>query len=235
MNIKITGIVDNYSESSKFRSDWGFSTLIKTDYHNILFDAGSDPEVFEHNINLIDPDLKKIDILFISHSHKNHIGAIKYVLKNYRVGNIVIPEEQNEEIENKLREIKVRPIIINKPTSIDEGIYSTGILGEEREQSLVIPSEKGLILITGCAHSGIKNISEHVEKTFSDKIYMIIGGLHLYKKYDQVLKEDINEINKLQFKYILPSHCTGDTAKKLLKQKLNDRFMDFGAGVTINL
>ncbi|WP_432665615.1 MBL fold metallo-hydrolase [Wukongibacter baidiensis] len=66
----------------------------------------------------------------------------------------------------------------------------------------------GLVIITGCGHSGIINIIRHAQKLTGEKrILAVIGGLHLYQNPDSsIIYKELENINP---KYIVPTHCTG--------------------------
>jgi 7,8-dihydropterin-6-yl-methyl-4-(beta-D-ribofuranosyl)aminobenzene 5'-phosphate synthase len=93
------------------------------------------------------------------------------------------------------------------------------------DQSLVIESEKGLILILGCAHSGMINIIHHViNKTGKQKFYAILGGTHLDFLTSEQLEESINVLNQLEIETIGVSHCTGMRAACRLRLEFGDRY-----------
>jgi len=77
-----------------------------------------------------------------------------------------------------------------------------------------ILKDKGLVILTGCAHSGIINTVHHAQKTTGiDKVHAIIGGFHLGNApADAVLNPTIEELKKIAPDYIIPCHCTGRTA-----------------------
>jgi 7,8-dihydropterin-6-yl-methyl-4-(beta-D-ribofuranosyl)aminobenzene 5'-phosphate synthase len=79
------------------------------------------------------------------------------------------------------------------------------------EQALLVNvKDKGLVVITGCAHSGIINTLKQAQKTSSvDDIYAVIGGLHLEKAGDTRIKQTVDEISRINPKMIYPCHCTG--------------------------
>lgn len=61
-----------------------------------------------------------------------------------------------------------------------EGEQENDLVPED--SALVYKSAKGLVIITGCSHSGICNIIEYAKKVCGeDKIFDIVGGLHLQK------------------------------------------------------
>lgn len=93
------------------------------------------------------------------------------------------------------------------------------------DQSLIIESEKGVILVLGCAHSGMINIIHHViNKTGEKKFYAILGGTHLDFLTPEQLEESINVLNQLEIERIGVSHCTGMKAACRLYQEFGDRY-----------
>jgi 7,8-dihydropterin-6-yl-methyl-4-(beta-D-ribofuranosyl)aminobenzene 5'-phosphate synthase len=93
------------------------------------------------------------------------------------------------------------------------------------DQSLIMESEKGLILILGCAHSGMINIIHHViNQTGKQKFYAILGGTHLDFLTPEQLEESINVLNQLEIERICVSHCTGLRAACRLHLEFGDRY-----------
>ena len=93
------------------------------------------------------------------------------------------------------------------------------------DQSLIMESEKGLILILGCAHSGMINIINHViNKTGKSNFYGILGGTHLDFLTPEQLEESINVLNQLKIERIGVSHCTGMRAACRLLLEFGDRY-----------
>jgi len=93
------------------------------------------------------------------------------------------------------------------------------------DQSLVIESSKGLVLLLGCAHAGVINTLEHViEKTGKDEVYAIIGGTHLDFASPSQVEETIATLKRFKVGYIGVSHCTGLKAASRLCSEFGDRF-----------
>jgi 7,8-dihydropterin-6-yl-methyl-4-(beta-D-ribofuranosyl)aminobenzene 5'-phosphate synthase len=93
------------------------------------------------------------------------------------------------------------------------------------DQSLILDTEKGLILILGCAHSGMINIIHHiVDKTGKEKFYAILGGTHLDFLTPEQLEESIQSLKKMEIEKIGVSHCTGMRAAFRFHQTFGDRF-----------
>ncbi len=78
------------------------------------------------------------------------------------------------------------------------------------DSGLVIQTDKGLIVISGCAHSGICNTVEYAKKiTCDNRILAVMGGFHLKNVHEQTLKTiEYMKQNKVQTVYL--AHCTSD-------------------------
>jgi 7,8-dihydropterin-6-yl-methyl-4-(beta-D-ribofuranosyl)aminobenzene 5'-phosphate synthase len=93
------------------------------------------------------------------------------------------------------------------------------------DQSLILTTERGFILLLGCAHSGMINIIQHViAKTGKEKFHAILGGTHLDFLTPEQLENSIQSLKKLEIEKIGVSHCTGIKAAFRLHQEFGDRF-----------
>jgi 7,8-dihydropterin-6-yl-methyl-4-(beta-D-ribofuranosyl)aminobenzene 5'-phosphate synthase len=78
------------------------------------------------------------------------------------------------------------------------------------DQSLVLNTTQGLVVITGCGHAGIINILTDANGKFHDRpVYGVIGGLHLYAATDEQLDWTAGEMKKFHVANLLGAHCTG--------------------------
>jgi len=99
-----------------------------------------------------------------------------------------------------------------------EGLVEDNI---PEDQSLVLDSVKGLVVITGCGHAGIVNIVTVTEKHFDNKpIYGIVGGLHLLASTDQQIDWTASKLREYHVANLLAAHCTGIEATFRLRQDL---------------
>ncbi len=77
------------------------------------------------------------------------------------------------------------------------------------DQSLVITTGDGLMLICGCCHSGIVNTMEHVKKTFGRYPATIVGGLHMEKANEERIARTVEAFRTAGVKKLIPGHCSG--------------------------
>ena len=86
---------------------------------------------------------------------------------------------------------------------------------------------KGLIILSGCAHSGIVNTTKYAKNaTGIDNVHAVMGGFHLsgphFESFIDVTTEAIKEIDP---DYIIPTHCTGRNAINHMEQEMPDKFL----------
>jgi 7,8-dihydropterin-6-yl-methyl-4-(beta-D-ribofuranosyl)aminobenzene 5'-phosphate synthase len=130
----------------------------------------------------------------------------------------------------------VQTRVIREPALICKSVYSTGELGMWiKEQSLIIHTDKGIILITGCAHPGIVNIIKTAKTLIGDNILFVMGGLHLSGSSKFKTEEIIDKTKILGVRYIGPCHCSGDLVRQLLKTEHSNRYVDVGVGRIIKI
>lgn len=92
------------------------------------------------------------------------------------------------------------------------------------EQSLVLDTEKGLVIINCCSHGGVVNIIKEISKTFPDKhVYGIIGGFHLFNKSDEEVKAVARAIQETGIDFVCTGHCTKEHAYELMKEELGSK------------
>jgi 7,8-dihydropterin-6-yl-methyl-4-(beta-D-ribofuranosyl)aminobenzene 5'-phosphate synthase len=77
------------------------------------------------------------------------------------------------------------------------------------DQSLVITTGDGLMLICGCCHSGIVNTLEHVKKTFGRYPATIVGGLHMENASEDRIARTVEAFSAAGVKKLIPGHCSG--------------------------
>jgi 7,8-dihydropterin-6-yl-methyl-4-(beta-D-ribofuranosyl)aminobenzene 5'-phosphate synthase len=194
MNLKI--LYNNESGVKNFMKSWGFSCLVETDKNNVLFDTGWDGNVLLHNMELFDVKPENIQNLVLSHQDWDHIGGLNHILAYTDFPDLYVPKSFSENLKNEIRRYS-NLFEVSNPVEICEGVYSTGELGNEKiEQSLILQTVKGVVILTGCAHPGLENIIK-TAKRFG-KIYGVVGGLH-----------DLQSIDFLEeIPFLMPCHCT---------------------------
>lgn len=102
------------------------------------------------------------------------------------------------------------------------------------EQSLVIETEKGLVIFNSCSHGGAVNIINEVSRTFPDKtVFALIGGFHLFNKPSREVREVGKRIAETGIQYVCTGHCTKEKAFAVLKEELGERLHQLKVGMVM--
>lgn len=104
------------------------------------------------------------------------------------------------------------------------------------DQTLIIDSAQGLILILGCAHAGLINILNHVQQQLPNRpIHTIIGGTHLGFASDEQFNKTVTALHAFDIQCLAASHCTGLDRGAQLAQIFGSRFQFAPVGTRIHL
>lgn len=229
--LKMTILYDNYVYSEGTRADWGFSCFIEGTEKNILFDTGTNPEILMHNMKELEVDANDIDLIVLSHNHLDHTGGLPGILDENHDVKIFLTNSFPEGYIGRLRERVKEVEVVNDVTEICRDVYSTGSMGNKiKEQSLLINTRKGPIVITGCSHQGVVNILQKAKEVFPEPVYLIFGGYHLMDKSYEEIERIIVQFKKYGVKHCGPTHCTGEKAIKLFKDMYGENYVRMGTG-----
>jgi 7,8-dihydropterin-6-yl-methyl-4-(beta-D-ribofuranosyl)aminobenzene 5'-phosphate synthase len=98
----------------------------------------------------------------------------------------------------------------------------------EDDTSIVMHlKDKGLVVLSGCAHAGIVNTVQYArEVTGIDKVHVVMGGFHLSGKlFEEIIGRTIEALKKIDPEYLIPCHCTGRKAVMEMEKALPDKFI----------
>lgn len=88
------------------------------------------------------------------------------------------------------------------------------------DQSLVLNTPQGLVVVTGCGHDGIVNILTYADTHFPGQpVYGVIGGLHLFQASDEQVNWTADKMKEFKVANLLGAHCTGLEAVYRLRDR----------------
>ena len=210
--MRITILYDNTTWVKGLRPDWGFSCLIEAYNRKILFDTGANGFILLENMEKLGITPSQIEEVFISHAHWDHTGGLSGFLAENPT-RVYIPASCPEPTSAK------ETISVKEAMKLHDNIFSTGEL-QYIEQSLVVETAKGLIIIAGCSHPGVRHILESSSQF--GKPYAVIGGLHGFR--------DFGLIENLEI--LCPTHCTQYIQE--IQSLYPDKYVPGGAGKVID-
>ncbi len=97
--------------------------------------------------------------------------------------------------------------------------------------SLYVKTKKGLLVLTGCAHSGIINIVNYGMKiTGERRLYGILGGMHLKNASKRRIEKTVETLYDLKPEFVTISHCTGFNAGVRIREAFEEKSIFTGVG-----
>jgi len=100
--------------------------------------------------------------------------------------------------------------------------------------SVVVQFPQGTVILTGCAHAGLRNIARQcVRASGCENPRAIVGGTHLYASDEAEVREVARQLHMIAVDQIVPLHCTGAEAKKLLVKYFDGETLLAGTGDTV--
>lgn len=76
----------------------GDSILIKSKDKNVLIDAGERNKGEEVALYLKENKVEKLDYIIATHPHSDHIGGLPYIIENFQVSEVIVPEIIDEKV-----------------------------------------------------------------------------------------------------------------------------------------
>jgi 7,8-dihydropterin-6-yl-methyl-4-(beta-D-ribofuranosyl)aminobenzene 5'-phosphate synthase len=211
-------VYDNEAKAG-FRADWGFAALLETAAGTLLFDTGASADLLSYNLGRFGVQRAQIDRIVLSHEHHDHTGGLLAVLQHGAV--VYVPHSCTRNLKTAIaREAQL--VEITAPQELLPGIHTTGELGSGiREQSLVLETRRGVVVVTGCAHPGLEEILA-VAANYGEH-YGVIGGFHGFAQLELLRAFDL----------IGPCHCTAQ--KRAIHARYPAQTVWCGAGTVIEL
>jgi 7,8-dihydropterin-6-yl-methyl-4-(beta-D-ribofuranosyl)aminobenzene 5'-phosphate synthase len=230
--IKITVIYDNNPYNEQLKIDWGFSCLVEGLDQTVLFDTGRYASVFLANAAKLGIDLKTIDSMVLSHEHPDHMGGMTAFLKIKSDIPVFLPQSFSSGTKKEAEQLGANIIEVEHPVIISKNCISTGQMKNfvKNEHSLIIDTTQGVIIITGCAHPGVVDITGRVQEIMQKEILLVLGGFHLLNHDEGSIRKIISQFKSARVRYVAATHCSGPEARTLFAAAYNKNYIECGAG-----
>ena len=226
-------LCENLATDMRWQAEWGFSALITHKGRQVLFDTGFS-DVWQRNADLAGIDLNEVDVVALSHFHRDHTRGLlhhrfrgkKRIVGHPRLLDAVLETDKAEikrdyaQIHRVLRE-EFHFEAATGPTEIVPDVFFLGevprVTGFERgaffddpmpdDTALALRTGKGAVVVSGCSHAGICNICEYAKEVTGQPLYGVIGGFHLMHAEEPPVEATIAYFKREAPPLLLPMHC----------------------------
>jgi 7,8-dihydropterin-6-yl-methyl-4-(beta-D-ribofuranosyl)aminobenzene 5'-phosphate synthase len=232
----VTVLFDNNRYTDGLTTSWGFSCVVQYGGETVLFDTGGSGSILLENMEALGIDPAGIDVVVLSHAHGDHVGGLGAFLEKNPEVSVFLPASFPADTKSAIRGYGADVVDVLEPCEIRRGLRSTGELGTAvREQSMVIETGEGLVIVTGCAHPGIVEIVSKAKELFGGDVLLVMGGFHLGGTNARRLGAIVSEFKRLGVAFAGPCHCSGDEARRLFSEAYGDKFIEVGVGKVIEV
>jgi 7,8-dihydropterin-6-yl-methyl-4-(beta-D-ribofuranosyl)aminobenzene 5'-phosphate synthase len=229
--MSLTVVFDNNAHDPRLRTSWGFAAWLEYGDRTVLFDTGADGRMLLDNMAVLELDPKEIEIVVLSHIHGDHVGGLGSLLAANPEVTVYLPEAFPARYKEQVRAVSATVVEISGSLEILPGLWSTGQMGTGLvEQALLVRTEKGLVVVTGCAHPGVDRMVARAKDVGQEEIVLVVGGFHLGGASRGRVEEIIREFRRLGVQEVAPCHCTGDRARAIFRQAYGEAYHACGAG-----
>lgn len=260
--MKITVLSENVAGQG-FLAEHGLSYLIESGDTTILFDTGASDVFLQNAAKLNIDINEKVNTIVLSHGHWDHGNGLMHLKgktllthpeafkKRYHKN-----EKNNlgiNQTESQLKE-RFKVITSREPYKLSDRLIFLGEISRSNnfeskqttfvkengepdfitdDSGLVIIEDNQLILISGCAHSGVCNMLDHARKiTGINKVRAIIGGTHL-KHNGDIAEKTIHYLQKNMVQELFASHCTELSAMCAFHRAFGNKTLKTGDQLSI--
>jgi 7,8-dihydropterin-6-yl-methyl-4-(beta-D-ribofuranosyl)aminobenzene 5'-phosphate synthase len=117
---------------------------------------------------------------------------------------------------------------------MDKGVETRDAIEEDTGIAINLKG-KGLVVLTGCAHSGVVNTVNYARSvTGINPVHVIMGGFHLAgPAFEPIVGKTIEELKKINPAYVVPTHCTGRKSIMEIEKAMPAQFILNMAGTAL--
>jgi len=236
--LRITVLYDNTVAEDRFLAGWGFAALIEYRGHTLLMDGGLNPYILRRNMDSLGIAPSRIEAIVLSHAHGDHSYGLRALVDRrvrprlYLLGAFPKADTDRDRLGDKftLEEAAPGQELIPGVFTTGEMTAGQGFYGRTPEQSLVITTDSGLVIITGCAHPGVVFIVRRATEMFGGPVRLVMGGFHLVDKSAAEIGQVVTDFRTLGVRRVGATHCTGAPAIAQFAEAYGGDYVRLGAG-----
>lgn len=228
--VTFTVLYDDRAMQAGAQADHGFSCLVQGLERTVLFDTGRNGEILISNMAVLGIAPGDVDVVVLSHAHTDHTGGLGRFLESNPDVTVYYPASFSERLAGSMRAAGASLAPVDGPVSPCAGLFVTGPTGDPGESGLLVDTSRGRVLVTGCAHPGIVDMTRAASDLVGEPVYAVMGGFHLMSHSAAQVDRIILALRELGVERCGPAHCTGETATARMKEAFGAGIIEMGVG-----
>ncbi|WP_423130339.1 MBL fold metallo-hydrolase [Gaoshiqia sp. Z1-71] len=260
--MRLTILTEN-TAGGRFLAEHGLSYLVELDGRTILFDTGHSDVFIQNALKLNIDLQKTVDLIVLSHGHWDHGDGLRFLEDKPLLAHPAAFMQRFRKSDGTSVGLSLTKEMVSQkfdlmttaePYRISEHIFFLGEVARKNDfeaqstsfcdengdddfvpddSALVLVENGQLIIISGCAHSGICNICEQAKKVTGIRtINAVLGGFHLKQNNKQTC-QTIRYFRHEKVRNLIPSHCTGLQALSAFHEAFHTRLLKTGQQLTL--
>ncbi len=228
--VTITVLYDNTTACAGAQSGWGFSCLVQGLSEAVLFDTGADGDLLLANMDLLQVTPREIDVVVLSHDHRDHTGGLAAVIAANPDLTVYYPATFSHRTIAPALIAGAGLVPVEAAVSPAPGLTVTSPLGSPAESGLLVDTGKERVLLVGCAHPGVVEMTAAASVIAGGPVTAVMGGFHLGSASAEQVEQVIQGLQELGVERCGPAHCTGEAAIARISAAFGEGTLPMGAG-----
>ena len=233
--VELAVVYDNYAAKEGLQTAHGFACVVRENHRTVLFDTGGSGQILLENMERLGIALREIEAVVLSHMHWDHIGGLDAVLAANPEVTVYVPIAFSSSFHRDVTK-RARSVVETKMAQpVTNRVWTTDVLeGLLAEQALYVETAEGIVVVTGCAHPGVVELTRSAQRASGLPVHTVLGGFHMARMDRTEIGRVIEGLKELRVQHVGPSHCSGDAAKDAMAEAFGRGYLDIGVGTRLS-
>jgi len=232
--VELAVVYDNYQVQEGLQAAHGFACVVREGGRTVLFDTGGSGQILLENMRGLGIAVAEVEAVVLSHMHWDHIGGLDAVLAANPKVTVYVPMSFSSSFRRDVKR-RARAVVETKvPQPVTNHLWTTDVLDHPLvEQALYVETAEGIVVVTGCAHPGVLELTRSAQRASGKPVHAVLGGFHMAGMSQTETGQVVDGLRDLRVRRVGPSHCSGDIARDAMREEFGDGYLDVGVGARL--
>jgi 7,8-dihydropterin-6-yl-methyl-4-(beta-D-ribofuranosyl)aminobenzene 5'-phosphate synthase len=232
--VELTVVYDNYPAQEGLQTAHGFACVVREGRRTVLFDTGGSGQILLENMAGLGIAVAEVEAVVVSHMHWDHIGGLDAVLAANPKVTVYVPMAFSSSFRRDVKR-RARAVVETKVAQpVTNRVWTTDAFERPLvEQALYVETAEGIVVVTGCAHPGVVELTRSAQCASGKPVHAVLGGFHMAGMSQTETGQVVDGLRDLRVRRVGPSHCSGDIARDAMREEFGDSYLDVGVGARL--